>query len=235
MTLVRLGDVRTFLGFDLETTGVDVKTARIVSSSLVTYDKDTGAMDRDSSLVNPGVHIPESSSEIHGIYDKDVVGAPLWSDYVVYTERVIQAAWIKGAVLVGHNISYDLTVLDAELRRTGHYPEGFVVCGPICDTMVLHRKLGYKKATLDAATRDFGITNEGAHDAEEDVVATLKLLIAQIGRSSSLSQTYLSDLFIDQRGFHSKWASGLTDYFRRVGRMTQDESVCGDWPIQGVS
>lgn len=230
MTIVRLKDVKTFLGFDLETTGVDINTARIVSSSLVAYNTDDGEMVRDSSLVNPGMHIPGSSSEIHGVHDDDVIDSPSTKDYVRHIDSAIKKAWADGGVLVGHNISYDLSVLDAELLRSGY--EGFNIGGPICDTMIVHRILGNRKATLEAATGSFGIVNEGAHDAEEDVVATLKLLLAQMGSSRRLSETYLSDLFLQQQGFHLKWASELTQYFRRVGRMTSDETVIGKWPLQ---
>ena len=70
---------RPLVFFDLETTGVNVGTDRIVEISMVKVMPDQTEIVW-THRVNPGMHIPEASSLIHGIYDKDVAGEPAFSE-----------------------------------------------------------------------------------------------------------------------------------------------------------
>lgn len=103
------------VALDLETTGLDIETARIVQIGAVHLGEDDSAtatlFDR---LVNPGQPIPQESAAIHGINDAMVAAATslteLWPDL---------RAFIGRQVVVGHTIAYDLTVLEREAARLG--------------------------------------------------------------------------------------------------------------------
>ena len=65
--------------FDLETTGTNMLTDRIVEISVVKLFPD-GTREVKTRRINPEMHIPEEASAIHGIYDDDVRGAPTFPD-----------------------------------------------------------------------------------------------------------------------------------------------------------
>jgi len=221
-----LGDVDRFLGFDLETTGLDIATARILTSSLVEYHD--GHFNPFTAIINPGIPVPESSTAIHGMtteyiqeYGVDPASA------IEEVGRQIDAAWDQGVPVVGHNVSYDLGVLKAEMARYDLPP--LKVHGPVIDTMVLHRMAGNKKATLAVTAASYGVVNESAHSSEADTIATLKVLNAMLQRSQALRKTDLRSLFVQQRDFHYTWARDLESYFHRIGKY---DPVNGQWPVQ---
>ena len=65
--------------FDLETTGVDICKDRIVEICYIKVFPD-GSDKEYTRRINPGMHIPEEASAVHGIYDEDVKDAPLFKD-----------------------------------------------------------------------------------------------------------------------------------------------------------
>lgn len=65
--------------FDLETTGTNVSTDRIVEISILKVNPHA-SKETKTWLVNPGMPIPEPASLVHGIYDKDVMNAPIFKD-----------------------------------------------------------------------------------------------------------------------------------------------------------
>lgn len=98
---------------DLETTGLDAAKAVIVQIGAVPISE-AGLRDADAyeRLVDPGVPIPASSTEVHGIDDAMVRGAPalpaLWDEF---------GELLDGRVVIGHTVGFDLTVLANEARR----------------------------------------------------------------------------------------------------------------------
>lgn len=66
---------RPLVFFDLETTGVDIATARIVQIALHRMEPDGSSMEYEQ-LVNPGIPIPPGATQVHGIRDADVATAP---------------------------------------------------------------------------------------------------------------------------------------------------------------
>ena len=106
--------VRPLAFFDLETTGVDVAVDRIVEIAVLKLLPD-GTEEALHTLINPGVPIPASASEVHGICDGDVQGKPTFGQIA---ERLAQ--FLKGCDLAGFNVMrFDLPLLKAEFRRAG--------------------------------------------------------------------------------------------------------------------
>ncbi len=169
---------RPLVGFDLETTGVDVDKDRIVQIALVRIAPD-GRRATLESLINPERPIPPGATAVHGISDDDVRDAPTFTQLRPEIEEMF-----KEADLAGYNsIRFDLPLLQAELKRVG----GFLDLRGVrhLDAMrIFHTK---EPRDLTAAYRfycDRDLT--GAHNALADVTATLEVLDAQLGKYADL-------------------------------------------------
>ena len=102
------------LGFDLETTGFDMRKERIVEYALVGSDID-GSHINLQSLVNPGKRIPVDSTNVHGIKNSDVKNSGEFSQHISNISKMIE-----GAIIVGHNvIKFDWKFLEMECLRAG--------------------------------------------------------------------------------------------------------------------
>ena len=158
--------------FDLETTGVDVSKDRIVEICYIKVFPD-GSEKEYTRRINPGMHIPEGASAVHGIYDDDVKDCPLFREVA----REI-AADFEGCDLAGFNSNrFDLPMLAEEFLRaqvdidlTRHHA---------IDVQVLYHKR--EPRTLAAAHKFYcGTEFENAHSALADTRATYNVLKAQL-------------------------------------------------------
>ncbi len=170
---------RPIVFFDLETTGVNHCTDRIVEIALVKL-LPGGRRDTWAQRLNPGVPIPAECTAIHGISDEDVrdcqtfrqIAKELW-------------AWLKGCDLGGYNcLRFDIPLLVEEFLRAG------VMADFSESKMVDVQKIFFKmeQRTLSAAFRFYcGKTLENAHSAEADTNATIEILEAQIDHYQELT------------------------------------------------
>lgn len=164
--------------FDLETTGTNIVTDRIVE---IAYHKvsPNGRQETKSIRINPEIHIPEESSAIHGIYDADVVDCPTFKTVAKEIARDIE-----GCDLAGYNSNrFDIPVLAEELLRADvdldFTKRKFV------DVQVVFHKM--EARTLGAAYKFYcGKDLVGAHGAEADTLATYEILEAQLDRYPEL-------------------------------------------------
>lgn len=148
-------DATRMLSFDLETTSVNPKEARIVTSALVRIDGRD--VDKREMLADPGVEIPEAAAKIHGITTEKAraEGQP-HDEVLAETLRSIRQAWDDGLTLIVYNAAYDLSVLRA---LTGD----FTVDGPVFDPFVIDRvkdKWRKGKRTLGDVSAHYGVTLE---------------------------------------------------------------------------
>lgn len=100
--------------FDLETTGTNINTDRIVE---ICYLKvyPNGNEETKTMRINPEMHIPEASSAVHGIYDADVADCPTFKEVAKNVARDIE-----GCDLAGFNSNrFDIPVLAEEFLRAG--------------------------------------------------------------------------------------------------------------------
>jgi DNA polymerase-3 subunit epsilon len=108
-----------FAAFDLETTGVDVEADRIVTAAV--YGLGGGEpVEPHDWFVDPGIEIPAEATAVHGISTEEAQtkGEPA-AGAVDCIADVLAGYARAGAVVVGHNVPYDLTLLDRECRRYG--------------------------------------------------------------------------------------------------------------------
>jgi len=159
---------RPLVVFDLEATGLNKQSDRIVSMALVRYEPD-GSSEKVNYLINPTVPIPEETTAIHGITDEDVADAPTFAEMAEIIER-----HFAGADLAGYNIlGYDIGLLTKEFSRANR---PFSIEGRrVLDAQRIFFR--NEPRDLSAALRFFcGDTHDQSHDALGDVLATIRVL-----------------------------------------------------------
>lgn len=203
------------LGFDTETTGVDVDHDRIVTAALVR--RDAAGTDVRTWLIDPGVEIPEAASAIHGIttaHAREHGAEP--RDALDEIADQIADAVRDGTPIVAYNASYDLCLLEAELRRhrlpTVEDRMGGALC-PVIDPLVLDRaedRYRSGKRKLVDLCGVYQVVDTGSlHTADVDVVATLDVLERIVGRFPHLGDLDLVSLHDYQATAHQAWAEGF--------------------------
>ncbi len=172
--MLNLNLERPLVFFDLETTGVNFQTDRIVEIAVVKVMPD-GSRQVKTRRVNPEMPIPPEASAVHGIYDKDVENEPTFKD--ISKNLYI---YLENCDLAGYNlIKFDVPMLVAEFKRVGL--DFDVSSRRIIDAFVIFRKMFPR--TLTGAYRYYCDKDlEGAHGAEADTLATLEVLAAQVDK-----------------------------------------------------
>lgn len=160
--------------FDLETTGVNVVTDRIVEISIYRVMPD-GSSDSMTRLINPTISIPPEVTAIHGIKDADVANAPTFAQLAPALD-----AFLKNCDLAGYNSNrFDIPMLIEEFLRCNIQFE--VKKRRLIDVQNIFHKM--EPRTLKAAYKFYcGKDLVGAHEAEADTRATYEILLSQIER-----------------------------------------------------
>ncbi len=171
---MKLKLTRPIAFIDLETTGINITTDRIVELAIVKISPDGSKLVK-RKLINPLMPIPESSSAIHGITDEMVKEAPSFKQI---SNEVKQ--FIEGADLGGYNSNrFDIPMLLEEFLRAGI--EYSVDGKRLVDVQKIFHMM--EQRTLSAAYKFYcSKTLEGAHGAEADATATWEVLEAQLER-----------------------------------------------------
>lgn len=172
--MAKLNLTKPIVFFDLETTGVDVSKDRIVEISYVKVYPN-GNEESKNYRVNPGMHIPEGASAVHGIYDDDVKDCPTFKELAPTV-----ANDMKGCDLAGFNSNrFDIPMLAEEFLRNGFNID---LSNTRCvDVQNIYHKL--ERRTLVAAYKFYcGKDLENAHSALADTMATYEVLKAQLDK-----------------------------------------------------
>ncbi|WP_114976194.1 3'-5' exonuclease [Corynebacterium striatum] len=218
-------DATRMLSFDLETTSVNPKEARIVTSALVRIDGRD--VDKREMLADPGVEIPEAAAKIHGITTEKAraEGQP-HDEVLAQTVRSIRQAWDDGLTLIVYNAAYDLSVLRA---LTGD----FTVDGPVFDPLVIDRvkdKWRKGKRTLGDVSAHYGVTLENAHEATSDALAAARIAWMQVRQHfPELAQMDTTELMEYQAVEWYKDRESFKKYLEGQGKDANDVSTA--WPM----
>lgn len=163
---------------DIETTGINVSTDRIVEISVLKISP-SGKEEWLVSRVNPEMPIPPKSTAIHGITDQDIEKAPRFKEIA---KRL--GAFLEGCDLAGYNaIKFDIPVLAEEFLRV-NIDFNFRKRRYIDVQVIFHKK---EQRTLSAAYQFYCNKNlENAHSSKADTSATFEVLKAQLDRYADL-------------------------------------------------
>lgn len=165
--------------FDLETTGINVASDRIIEISIVKVLPD-GEEEWFTRRINPEMPINPSAIAIHGISDEDLKDEPTFKDIA----REL-AAFLEGCDLAGYNaIKFDIPVLAEEFLRVD--VDFDLRKRRYVDVQVIFHKM--EQRTLSAAYKFYcNKSLDNAHSAEADTAATYEILKAQLDMYPDLS------------------------------------------------
>jgi len=161
-----LRSLNEFVVLDVETTGLQPNRQRIIEIAILRFQSGT-AVGSWESLCNPGCPIPAYVIKLTGIDDDLVNDAP---PFAAIADQALQL--LTGAVIVGHNVEFDLGFLNAELKRSGR-PS---IVNDRVDTLAMSTRLipDLRKPTLQAVAQHLGFAGriKGRHRAGADASMT---------------------------------------------------------------
>lgn len=158
-----------FVVIDLETTGGNPETEKIIEIGMVRVENRTITEER-SFLVNPQKDIPDFVQKLTGIRKADVEHAPKIEEVI---DEIVQ--FIGDSILVAHNTSFDIPFLNGVLKKLQRPTlENKVICTNIMTKYMIPDIMSSNLAYMSDI---FGISHSNAHRAIEDARATGKLLL----------------------------------------------------------
>ncbi|MGE3193027.1 MAG: exonuclease domain-containing protein [Microbacteriaceae bacterium] len=219
--------------FDLETTGVDVDTSRIVSACIAVLGPDGSLHAQFNWLADPGIEIPEGASAVHGISTERAREDGRTAETVVgEITATIRALLAVGIPLVVYNAPYDLSLLDRECRR--HRVEPLGSPHPVIDPLVIDKAVDrYRKGkrTLVAAAERYGVDLADAHDAAADAIAAGRVAQAIARTFPEEVDVSFADLHGRQQIWYAEQAAAFQQYIREV-KGDDDYVAESAWPLR---
>lgn len=218
--------------FDIESTGVDVETDRIVTATIVRINGHQ--IESREWLINPGVEIPQGAIEVHGVTNEKARAEgvdPATAVAQIFAE--LDECWTGGRPVVIFNSVFDLTMLDRELRRhcgTDLGTPGMVIDPFVCDKALDPYRRG--KRTLAACAEHYNVKLENAHSSLGDSLAAARV-------AYRLAQTFpdeladLGTLNERQAKWRAAWATDFREFLRKQGKPFED--VDSAWPMRPVA
>ena len=175
---MKLQLTRPIVFFDLETTGTNINTDRIVEISVIKLMPDGRTISK-TRRINPEMHIPEEATAIHRITDEDVAQEPTFRQVASSLAQMLQ-----GCDIAGFNSNrFDIPLLDQEFVRA-KVDFDFSKARFVDVQTIYHKK---EPRTLVAAYRYYcGKDLTDAHSALADTQATMEVLLAQIEKYDDL-------------------------------------------------
>lgn len=209
---MKLNLKRPLAFFDLEATGVNVGSDRIVEIAVLKAMPD-GSEVILTKRINPEIPIPLVTSLIHGIYDEDIKDAQTFAQAA---EEI--ASFIGDADLAGYNSNkFDIPMLLEEFLRVGI--DFDMSDRKFVDVQNIFHQM--EQRTLKAAYKFYcekDIIN--AHSAEADIKATYEVLLAQLDK-------YADAEFEDKQGVKSKPVQNNVDALHQFTNMNKVVDFAG--------
>lgn len=225
---------RPLVFFDIESTGLNIATDRIVEISIVKVSPTTPGAPNDVEVktrrINPGMPIPPEAQAVHGITDDDVKDCPKFAQIAKSLAQMLQ-----GCDIAGYNSNrFDIPLLAEEFLRAG-VDYDFHKRNLVDVQNIFHKK---EQRTLKAAYKFYcGENLDNAHSAEADTMATYRVLEAQLDRYAADEEEPLQN-DVEYLAKYST-VSRYVDYAGRIVLNDQDEPVFNfgkhkDHPVREV-
>ncbi len=218
--------------FDLETTGLDLTDARIVTACAVELDESGQVVGNNVEwLADPAIEIPSQASDVHGI-TTDIArrdGRPA-GEVVAELLSTLQSFFDRGVPVVAYNAPYDFTILHFEALRHGLKP--LENPGPIIDPLVIDKfKDRYRKGKrrLENAAEFYKVKLEDAHNATADAVAAGRVAQAIAKRWAAELPASAAELHNLQISWSDANDASFEEFMRR---QNPDFSLTRGWPLK---
>lgn len=212
--------------FDVQTTGVDIESDRIVTAAVCRVGKDTRTTERVWHL-NPEVEMTEEAVRIHGITPEM---AATYQDSREGVGQIIECLEeeLDGCPLIVFNARFDLTILDREAERNGIKPLTDRLDFTVIDPLVIDRamdKFRPGKRTLKAVAEHYR-ASANISGASEGALAAGRVAW-RLGEKFELLKTSAEVLHRSEITWAGEQADSLQDYF---DRSDIDRTIARGWP-----
>ena len=158
----------TFICLDCESTGLDPSKDRLIEVAAARFTFEH-IVQRFETLVDPECEIPKISQDIHNISHEMLKGKPKVGQILPELLKMV-----KGHIIVGHGISFDIALIAAEAKRNQIPNE--IEKQPFIDTLRMARLYGESPInSLERLRQHFNIEAEGAHRAMSDVIVNIEV------------------------------------------------------------
>lgn len=216
-------------GFDLETTGPDPLTARIVTACIVQCGGGQPVVAANWLTNVDGQKIPDEAANIHGVTTAraHAEGIDLRTAVEEISAALAQVI-LAGVPVVAMNARYDLTLVDREIQRYGFDP---LPAGPVIDPFVIDKHVDkYRSGSrkLTALCEHYRVPIGDAHTADADAVAACRVAWRQGTMHPPLAAMSLEQLHRAQTEWAAEQAASLQEYFRK---KDPNAHVEGAWPL----
>ncbi len=200
--------------YDVESTGVDTTSDNIVQIAAIRIDERGQILDTFERFIRPDKPVG-TSAEVHGFTDEFLAehGEPpqvVLEDFKVFS---------KGAVIVGHNVNYDVSIFTSELHR---HNLGTPEFGAIYDTLDIFRRFypNLPNHKLGFLSDHFPINHVPTHNAMDDILATAQLLIYALDTNIVPTETKRMALISQYKSAFASIASQMATLRRKVDSDT---------------
>jgi len=179
-------DEEEFVVFDIETTGLNSHTNKIIEIGAVKI-KAGRIIDRYSQLINPGISIPYHITEITSITNEQVANQPKIDEVI---GKFVD--FIGDAVLVAHNAPFDMGFIKRDIKEYLNID----LENSVIDTLQMARDLfpDFKKYGLGDLNKSLGLALEKHHRAVDDSQATANMFIIFLEKYKEKGIEYLKDI-----------------------------------------
>ena len=189
--------------FDVESTGLDTTTDEIVQIAAIRLDREGNIKNRFNRLVKPSKSVG-SSALVHGFSDEKL-SREGEEPQKVFTEFM---KFAEDAVLVGHNVNYDLSILSSQMNRLSmpqlRYKNYY-------DTLDIFRRFypNLKNHKLEFLSEFCNVSQKSTHDAYDDIRATAEILIYAI-------ENKILPTLEQRRAYIKKYLEKFTDSMKKM-------------------
>lgn len=219
--------------FDTETTGLDLKTARIVTATVVELDENGEVIvDRPEWLANPEIEIPESASNVHGITTE--IAREKGRDYREVISEILETlrdCFSRGIPVVAYNAPYDFTILYHQALLLGLEPISDPM--PVIDPLVVDKTQDrYRKGkrNLEVVAELYKVKLEDAHNSKADAIAAGRVAQAVVAKFASTLPDNVVDLHNEQAIWADELEKSFVEYLQRSGKPEARASF--GWPLK---
>lgn len=226
---------RRLAAFDIETTGVNCHSDRIVTAAISLVGEQRPS-EEHTWLVDPGIEIPQGATAVHGVTTERARAEGMAPAEAVEQITTILANQIAlGVPIIAFNARFDLTILNCEARRHGVTPlidrvgglEQLIVVDPfVIDKQFDRFRKG--KRTLGALCEHYQVRLDEAHAAHADALAAARLAWRMRQTLPELATIELKSLHCQQAAWSDEQSASLQSYFDQKGKT---ERVELGWPI----